>query len=125
MKSRFQPILTVPLEVGIYFPSAFNSSPVLPPCLRRRAMISGCLYSMALSKAVLPSSQFAFTSAPFSIKISAISVFPPLGGNKRHQPAPHKVGKPDQTKIRSSSTTITCYFPSLNGAKIFRCGTMP
>ena len=35
----------------VYFPSAFNSGPVLPPCLRRRAAISLLL---AQSSGVLP-----------------------------------------------------------------------
>ena len=61
-----------------YFPSAFNSSAVLPPCLRRRSAILGSSPSMAQSSGVLllntPPSTFAFTSAPLAISSSAISL---------------------------------------------------
>jgi hypothetical protein len=36
-----QPCGVQVVERLAYFPSAFNSAAVLPPCLRRRAMVSG------------------------------------------------------------------------------------
>ena len=58
----------------IHFPSAFNSSLVLPPCLRRRSAVSGCLSSMTISSGVIPLDVFAFTSAPLAISNSTISL---------------------------------------------------
>jgi hypothetical protein len=44
----------------VYFPSAFNFSPVLPPCFRRRAAVS----PSPQSSGVLPFSAFTFISDP-------------------------------------------------------------
>ena len=60
----------------IHFPSAFNSSPVLPPCLRRRSTILVFLTWMAKSSGVWPPLTFAFTSAPSAISSSTISLGP-------------------------------------------------
>ena len=54
---------------------AFNSSLVLPPCLRRRAMISVCLNPLLPQFSdVLPALSFALISAPLAISSSAISL---------------------------------------------------
>ena len=59
-----------------HFPSAFNSSPVLPPCLRRRSEISECSYLMASSRGVLFSKSLVFKSAPASISNLTITDLP-------------------------------------------------
>ena len=61
-------------EEVFHFPSAFNSAPVLPPCLRRRSAVSLSFPNMATSSGVSPPSSFAFTSAPLSISSSEISL---------------------------------------------------
>ena len=58
-----------------YFPSAFNSSPVLAPCLRRRSAVSVCFCIMATSSGVLSYLSFAFPSAPSSMACLAASMF--------------------------------------------------
>ena len=50
-----------------HFPSAFNSSPVLPPCLWRRSAVSLLSNKIEKSSDVLLSSFFAFTSVPLVI----------------------------------------------------------
>ena len=52
-----EPVNVQVVEGLAYFPSAFNSSPVLPPCLRSRSAVSGCLFLMARSSGVIPSKE--------------------------------------------------------------------
>ncbi len=69
--------ITPTLEL-LHFAPSFNSAAVFPPCLRRRSAVSGLLNLMTKSSAVLPlkrpDSTFAFTSAPFAISSSTISL---------------------------------------------------
>ena len=63
-------------ELSVFhFSSAFNSSPVLPPCLRRRLAVSVRSLLMAKSSGILPF-HFAFTSAPLEISSSAVPLWP-------------------------------------------------
>ena len=57
-----------------HMPEAFNSSLVLPSCLRRRSVISLCFPSSAQLSGVSPSTSFAFRSAPLAISSSTISL---------------------------------------------------
>jgi hypothetical protein len=50
-----------------HFPSAFNSSPVLPLCLQRRSAVSLLSNKIEKSSDVLLSSFFAFASVPLVI----------------------------------------------------------
>ena len=54
----------------------FNSSPVLPPCLRSKSAVSVRWYLMARSSGVRPSSVLTFTSAPLAMSSSTISFRP-------------------------------------------------
>ena len=56
------------------FSSAFNSSPVLPPCLRRRSAVSDS--SSLTSSGVIPLSSFTFTSVPAAKCCFTASMFP-------------------------------------------------
>ena len=66
-----QEIVVVPSND--YFPSAFNFVPVLPPCLRRRSAISGCLKRMATSSGVPSALSTLLIYAALVISSSAIS----------------------------------------------------
>jgi len=56
-----------------HFPSAFNSSPVFPPCLRRRSAIIVFLFLIAQSSGVSPNLMVTLTSASLAISSSTIS----------------------------------------------------
>ena len=56
-----------------HFPSAFNSSPVFPPCLRRRSTIILFLFLLAQSSGVSPNLMVTLTSASLAISSSTIS----------------------------------------------------
>ena len=60
-----------------HFPSAFNSSPVLPPCLRRRSARPVLFPWIAASSGVSPAAPpCALTFAPLAISRSTFSLRP-------------------------------------------------
>ena len=84
--------------------AAFSSSLVLPPCLRSRSVIRGCLKAIATSSGVLPISLLEFTSTPSAKCCLTASIFPVCAPVQISTLGPHP------TTNKAATIVIRCDF---------------